>query len=306
MAARFVRRYDRRVDELHLVHLVDLASGRTRVRIAPAYGGRLAQIEVRPRAVWLPLLIEPGSPPAQCDPYSWGSFVMAPWPNRVARGRFTFDERAVQLPTGDDGHALHGMGAASAWQVDALDAASCVLTLKFGDAWPFGGHAVQRIAVFDDGLTQVIELHANETAYPAGCGWHPCFRREVGGAGAPRVMVDADQRYELRELIPTGTLLDVAGERDLRAFPLAGDRRLDDCYAGVRGMRIAWGELDLRMSSPGYAQVYTPPQAICPEPQTCAPDAFNLSGRGIDAGMRVVAPGAPLITATTWRWSVTE
>ena len=60
------------------------------------------------------------------------------------------------------------------------------------------------------------------------------------------------------------------------------------------------------MSSAGYAQVYTPPQAICLEPQTCAPDAFNLSGRGIDAGMRVVAPGAPLITATTWRWSVTE
>jgi len=39
--------------------------------------------------------------------------------------------------------------------------------------------------------------------------------------------------------------------------------------------------------------VYTPPhrEAICIEPYTCVPGAFNLNERGIAAGLRMVAPG---------------
>ena len=39
--------------------------------------------------------------------------------------------------------------------------------------------------------------------------------------------------------------------------------------------------------------VYTPPhrEAICIEPLTCVPSCFELTARGIDAGLRVVPPG---------------
>jgi aldose 1-epimerase len=39
---------------------------------------------------------------------------------------------------------------------------------------------------------------------------------------------------------------------------------------------------------------FTPPhrQAVCLEPYTCTTDAINLQQAGIDAGWRVLAPGA--------------
>ena len=44
--------------------------------------------------------------------------------------------------------------------------------------------------------------------------------------------------------------------------------------------------------------IYTPPnrQAVCMEPYTCITDAINLESQGIDAGLRVLDPGAELET----------
>ena len=44
--------------------------------------------------------------------------------------------------------------------------------------------------------------------------------------------------------------------------------------------------------------VYTPPNrdAVCLEPYTCVTDAINLQSRGIDAGWRVLEPGAEFRT----------
>jgi aldose 1-epimerase len=38
---------------------------------------------------------------------------------------------------------------------------------------------------------------------------------------------------------------------------------------------------------------YTPPhrEAICIEPLTCVPSCFDLTARGIDAGLRIIPPG---------------
>ena len=60
-------------------------------------------------------------------------------------------------------------------------------------------------------------------------------------------------------------------------------------------------------SSPNvtHAVIYTPKQAVCIEPQTCAPDAFNLAAQGIaGAGMAVVDARHPLSATTTWRWTI--
>jgi len=54
-----------------------------------------------------------------------------------------------------------------------------------------------------------------------------------------------------------------------------------------------------------HAVVYTPKHAVCIEPQTCAPDAFNLAAQGVEgAGLVVVDERHPLIATTTWRWTI--
>jgi galactose mutarotase-like enzyme len=291
------------------MQFLQLHHGRTRVSIAPAAGGRIAQIAIFDGAAWQPLLHDDAAtPPHERDPLAWGSYVMAPWPNRVAAGRFPFDGGMYDLPRNADGHALHGLVFDRAWTVQRHGERSALLAIEIGSPWPWPARCTQRFELHDDGVSQTVELHALGDAFPAGIGWHPWFRREAGPGSDVRLRVDAGRRYEAVALIPTGRLLPVDGPFDLRGGPPLGDRRLDDCYAGVAGSLVLdRGSVTLTVTSTpnvGHAVIYTPPGAVCVEPQTCAVDAFNLAARGIDAGAVVVAPGRPLVASTSWRWQI--
>ncbi len=291
------------------MHMLQLQHGRTRVSIAPEAGGRIAQVEIFDGAAWLPMLHDGAAlSPNERDPLGWGSYAMAPWPNRIAGGRFSFDSRTYDLPRNADGHALHGLVFDRAWAVERSDERSAVLTIDIGDPWPWRGHCTQRIEAHDDGLAQTVELSATDEAFPAGVGWHPWFRRDVRPGADVRLGVDATRRYEAADLIPTGRLLPVEGPFDLRGGPALGERRLDDCYAGaIEPLALSWGDIELTMTSTPnvrHAVVYTPADAVCVEPQTCAVDAFNLASRGIESGVAIVAPGDPLVASTSWRWRI--
>lgn len=285
-----------------------LASDATSLHIAPEHGGRIAQIEMRVGGASIPLLIDPPDDPAASDPLSWGCYAMLPWPNRVAGARFTFEGTTRALDANDGEHALHGLGFARAWTIDDETDHSCTLSLDLGAAgWPFGGKAVQRYEVTGGAAVSMeIELRADGVPFPAGAGWHPWFRREIADEPA-RISLGATEYYELDDMIPTGRVLAIDATRDLRDGPPLGDRRLDDCYRDVGSpIRIRWGAIAVEMrQDPGttHAVVYTPPHALCVEPQTCAIDAFNLAARGVDAGVCVVIPGRPLVARSEWRFA---
>jgi aldose 1-epimerase len=122
-----------------------------------------------------------------------------------------------------------------------------------------------------------------------------------------RLRLPAARRYILDEGIPTGELVEPQGAYDLRAGPALGDRRLDDCYTALDGpVRIEWGTLALTMTIDcpvPHVQVFTPDYAFCVEPQTCAPDAFNLAAKGaVGDGMAIAAPGRAVAIESRWTW----
>jgi aldose 1-epimerase len=289
-----------------------LQHGRTRVTVSPEYGGRIAQIEVEIGGRPVQLLVDAAEqPPAERDPLAWGCFPMAPWPNRIADGRFSF-EGATYGVTPDYGpHAIHGLTVRRAWRVEELDGTRCMLSLDFDERWPWRGSITHEMTAHDGGLTTSLRVVAAAAQrFPAGVGWHPWFRRTVGGHGVA-VGLQAAERYELQDMIPTGRTLPVAGTHDLRAAPEVGERRLDDCYRGVRSpIVVRWGELALSMEPSDnvlHAMVYTPPHAVCVEPQTCTVDAFNLDARNVDGtGIVVVTPESPLVATARWRWSLRQ
>jgi aldose 1-epimerase len=91
-----------------------------------------------------------------------------------------------------------------------------------------------------------------------------------------------------REGIPTGELVPV------------GPHPWDDCFTrlGEPAVVLRWpGAIMLTLdTSCSCLVVYDEPEhAICVEPQTGPPDAFNLSPR-------VVRPGEPLVATATWSW----
>ncbi len=285
---------------------IELRSPAVRALIEPAHGGRLHQLFVEIDGLERPLLVSPEDPAEYAaNPATGGCYPMAPWPNRVRDGTFEWRGQRVVISNGRE-NALHGLVLDQAWDVVARTGRVVEMTREFGPAWPWEGRAWQRIELGANFLAMKMEVRSGRETFPAGCGWHPWFRRDVGRSAEVRVTVPAAQRYVLQEKLPTGELVEVAGEHLLDGRPL-GERRLDDCYTGFEDTGsavIEWDRLRLEMAFAcpvPHLQVFTPPGAVCIEPQTCAPDAFNLPGP--TSGAAVVAPGRALALSSRWTWS---
>lgn len=284
-----------------LVH--ELASGEARAIVDVARGGRLASLVVDGRE----LLI--GPPDADDRSMGWGSFLMAPWPGRLAQGRLQFGGRTLQLQRNHGRHAIHGTTFDEPWRLDAASPDACRLSVTLDpDRLPFGGTVRQALTLAPGRLSMAAEIDAEEPM-PAALGWHPWFRRTLGQGpdGGVRLRLRADGVLERRAMIPTGLVMPVAGRTDLAAGPPLGRRRLDDVFVGVREPPLlAWPELQLRFELDEHLRVvtvYTPAAAVCVEPQTAWPNALGLAGGAAErAGAVIVEPGRPLRARWTLRW----
>lgn len=222
------------------------------------------------------------------SPFHHGAFPMAPWAGRIRAGRFTFDGVAHELPINFEGHAIHGTVCDRSWTASGDHAHEW--RCELGERWPFGGHAVQRASLRPDRLRLELEVHAGDVAMPATIGWHPWFRREVGGATAVLDLAAARRYRTDDEGIPDGALLGGAPSSE----------PLDDCFTGLRATpTITWpgvGRLAVE-SDADHLVVYTQPaSALCVEPQTGPPDAPNL---GLAT---LVEPGRRLTAWMELRW----
>ena len=228
------------------------------------------------------------------SPFHHGAFPMAPWAGRIRHGRFSFGGRDVQLPVNFEVHAIHGTVCDRPWVAsgDARHEWRCDLD----ERWPFGGHVVQRAELHPDRLRLELEVHAAAEPMPVTLGWHPWFRRVVGGAEAV-VSFRAERQYRKdADGLPDGTCIRPGpiDDADDAGVPL------DDCFTDLRGTpSITWpgvGRLDVE-SDADHLVVYTAPaSARCVEPQTGPPDAPNL---GLAT---VVEPGRPLAAWMELRW----
>ncbi|MGE3075113.1 MAG: aldose 1-epimerase [Dehalococcoidia bacterium] len=289
---------------------IELKAPDARLLVEPRHGGRLHQLFVDMDGTEIPLLFAPDDPREyEQHPLIGGCYPMAPWPNRIRQGTFHWGEREYRVPMDVNGEALHGLVFDRPWEVVARVGRVVEMTCAFGSAWPWDGRAWQRIELGRGFLAMKMEVRAGREAFPAGCGWHPWFRRRVGGSADAKVTVPTSRRYVLEKLLPTGENVAVEGDFALDGRPLGG-RSLDDCYTGFeRGAAtIEWGGLRLEVAFEcprPHMQVYTRPDSFCLEPQTCAPDAFNLASRGaVSDGTAVVAPGRPLALSMRWTWSI--
>lgn len=287
---------------------IELRARHARALIEPRFGGRLHQLLIEVDGQEVPLLASPEDVEAyRAQPLFGGCYPMAPWPNRIRDGRFTWAGRDCRVPLDAEGQALHGTVFDQPWEVVARVGRVVEMTCALGPQWPWDGRAWQRIELGDGWLSLRIEVRSAREAFPAGGGWHPWFRREVAGSLDASVVLPAGRRYILEGHLPTGETERVTGDHLLDGRPLGG-RSLDDCYRDIEPQHahIDWDCLRLEMTfdRPGaHVQVFTPPGALCIEPQTCAPDAFNFAAAPpLDGGVATVSPGRPLTFASRWTW----
>jgi aldose 1-epimerase len=247
--------------------LLHIGSEALAVSIAPAAGGRIAQITFD----GVPWLCGPDD--GDQGAIAWGSYAMVPWAGRVRRGRFRFNDRDWQLPITLGPHAIHGVGFVLPWKVLSSSAAQIELGLELpqDNRWPFGGTARQRIVVAGRQLRQEISVTAGEQPMPRPVlGWHPWFRK-------PERLEFAPSHYYPRD----------AEGIALPARPGTPPGPWDDCFISTAPVVLHRAGQKLRLESgcDHWLIFDERPHATCVEPQRGPPDAFNLEPA------RQLAPG---------------
>jgi aldose 1-epimerase len=278
---------------------VDIRAGDAVATILPERGAAFTRLDALGRHILRPM-------PDGADPNRGfhGSFLMAPWTNRLDGGRIVIGgvEHLMPINRPEENTAIHGFLREMAWTVEESAADRLVLSVAF-DRAPFAGRARLAARIAPDHLALDIALtNGGAAPTPMGFGWHPYFDRPAGTrfAAAARTAFGRDARNLPVEPRPT-TGLQGADES------LDG---LDGHYAGWDGAaRLDWPDgRSMTMQASGAwsrnLHFFAPRDggAIAIEPVTHAPDAANRPFAAAHGAMHVLAPGESLDASLMIHW----
>jgi aldose 1-epimerase len=248
-------------------------------------------------------VVEPYPADALC-PRSAGQ-ILAPWPNRLGGGSYTFGGETHQLPINEveRGNAIHGLARWKSWhRVDQTPESVTLATIIAPQpGYPHPLELVVRWSVGTDGLTaEHTAVNLGGCAAPFGLGAHPYLR----------VPADAELELAATELLttdeamlPTGRVDVAGGDLDFTKPRPIGGTPLDTAFTGlardehgIARTRLTGVEL-WQDRSFGWVQLYNGGgTVVAVEPMTCPPDAFR-SGEDL----LTLEPGA----RWTGSWGIT-
>ena len=245
--------------------------------------------------------------------------VLAPWPNRIVDGRYTFagetHELAVNEP--ERGHALHGLVHPLDAEVATHTADRVVFVHRLEEpaGYPFRIEVSTTYTLGEGGLACRISARNTGTVpAPYGCGSHPYLLAGPGPVDGWTLTIPATEYLRVTgdRLVPLGTAPVDGTAFDFRSPRLIEATALDHAFTGlvrdgdaIASLRVAGPSgtgVELRWEEGfGWVHVFTADKpgapwhrtAVAVEPTTCPPDAFNS---GVD--LVVLEPGAE--HAATW------
>ncbi|MFR9775820.1 aldose 1-epimerase family protein [Micromonospora sp. MS34] len=246
--------------------------------------------------------------------------VLAPWPNRIRDGAYTFGERSLQLDLSEPArhNAMHGLVNWVSWHLveQSPEAVTVGYELPPSPGYPWALRLRTRWSVGADGLRAEHEVTnlAGEAA-PFGFATHPYLRLPKAAVDEVSLRVPARTRVLVDNRMLPLAATEVAGtEYDFTEPRAIGDAVLDTAFGDV--VRDADGGSAVTLAAPdgsalhvwadrefGWWQVFTGDtlpgerrrRSVAVEPMTCPADAFR-SGKDLIS----LAPGE------TWRgaWGI--
>ncbi len=244
--------------------------------------------------------------------------VLAPWPNRLADGRYDFDgvPHQLALTEPDKNNATHGLLRWRSWTPVAREPDRVVMGTRLHPmpGYPFTLDVRVEYTLAETGLTvRTTATNIGDRACPYGCGHHPYLSPGDGLVDDCVLELDAATWITtdpVRQL-PTGTESVAGSPYDFRAGRRIGDVAVDFAFTDLA--RDAAGRAWVRLTAPDGSrtelwadetfpvlEIYTgdtlaPARArrgLAAEPMTCPPNAFR-SGEGL---LRL-EPGQSVTTA---------
>ncbi|WP_405807125.1 aldose 1-epimerase [Streptomyces sp. NBC_00210] len=254
---------------------IRLAAGDVELTVHPHNGCRVASLTI-------------GGTEVLRQGERYGSFPMVPWCGRVAGGLFHNGDVPHRLPLNSPPHAIHGTGRDTAWRTARTTKSEAAFTYDLAEPWPYTGRVTQTLDLAEDALTLTMGIETYDTSFPAQAGWHPWFRRNLGGEDARLDFTAEWQEERGADHLPTGR----------RIAPRPGP--WDDCFGMPDGVKVTltWPQqLELTVTSRAeWVVIYDEQaEAVCVEPQSGPPNGLNTHPQ-------LVTPIEPLEIATTWSW----
>jgi aldose 1-epimerase len=185
--------------------------------------------------------------------------VLAPWPNRIAGGTYSFDghDYRLALTEPDAGNAIHGLVRWASWAAVEHEPSRVVMehVLHPQPGYPFTLRLRVEYALGADGLTvRTTAENVGTRACPFGVGHHPYVKATTGRVDD--VMLD-------------GELLGAQQLDDPRRMDPPWRLRVDDVTVWADA---AWKHVQLFTGDP-LPDVAR--RSLAVEPMTCPPNAFQ-------------------------------
>jgi aldose 1-epimerase len=226
--------------------------------------------------------------------------VLAPWPNRLEDGSYTFGGRELQLPLTEleTRTATHGLVRFANWDCLDHDGSRVVLehVLHPQPGYPFLLRLHVTYSLGEPGLAvETTAENLGREPLPFGLAHHPYV---AGRVEELEVTLPAATRLQTNERkLPVGRM-----QNDLPRTFVVGDRQIDATFTDLteRRVRVGGHELWFNEAFP-YVQLFTGDhpavarRGLAVEPMTCPPNAFRTG-----EGLVVLEPGASF----TGRWGL--
>jgi aldose 1-epimerase len=236
--------------------------------------------------------------------------ILAPWPNRIKDGKYTFNKKDYQLPVNEvsKNNSLHGLVANCHWEVILQDQSKVILQhlLNQPDIYPGKLQLQVSYEIIEQGVEiSVLSENVGDISAPYGVSIHTYL---VAGALVKNnelllqlptdqfLEVDAERLLPIKLQPVTGTNFDFISLKKIsdlfidHAFKYSSDypRSISLLNAEGQGAEVIFDEQS------NWIQIHTADRdlqgnsrmAVAIEPMTCPPDAFNS---GID--LVVLEPG---------------
>jgi aldose 1-epimerase len=227
--------------------------------------------------------------------------LLAPWPNRIEDGSYTFGGREHQVALSEPAahNAIHGLVRWQAWSVRTREPARVVLEHRLHPqpGYPFALLLSVEYALTNDGLSvHTTARNIGEDVCPYGSGAHPYLTL---GARVDALTLHAPARTVLRSDdrgLPRDELPVEATEYDFRQPRPIGTTVLDHCFTDLERDPDGRTRVELRDPTSNDAVVLwvdasypflmlftgdplpdVARRALAVEPMTCPPNAFRTN-----------------------------
>jgi len=280
--------------------------------LLPDYGCYWTQLKFKLDNNWVDVLRPiPNQEELMREPF--GSYLMAPWANRLENSCFISEGNKYKLKNNfPDGTAIHGDVRHQSWKIENENKCSLELSLKTEDKpdfnYPFNLSFSHSIQIKENGLLVHLTINnLDSRSVPVGFGYHPFFKRCLTNKDKDITLnMKADEYYPSLNQIPSEKSRKVSGGRDFREPHLFADPHLDDNFTQLKdqtieliysgsGVKICL-ELDSIFK---HVVIYAPNDEtgnpkdfVAVEPQTHMVNGFNFKEQGWEnTGVKMLPPG---------------